>query len=277
MVDHSAQHQGPECAWALQDFNPSQDLYDVQFGFGGVGDSEVPGMSADYGMGSGNEGWELDYQEGELQEGEIAECEGQEVEWWFAPMGIQVVQGSADQRKSLGVLQTGTSTKTALVTSDRSDLRPASRRSASVQALVLRPGKRSMEKDKELMKGVRAPLATEKTVGPVQVITFLGIELDSVLMEIRLLEDKKQRCLEHLNQMLEKGKVEVRHTAFTKPFERCLPGLPSIAIDWALTGKVLPHHWVRISARLKKDLRLWRVLLNDCNGILLAGLGEQFE
>ena len=38
------------------------------------------------------------------------------------------------------------------------------------------------------------PIAQEKTVGPSQVIQFVGITLDSVRQEARLLEDKLQKC-----------------------------------------------------------------------------------
>ncbi|KAJ1088800.1 hypothetical protein NDU88_001955 [Pleurodeles waltl] len=73
-------------------------------------------------VGCGDEGWEMDYREDEL-EGEIAECEAQESEWWLAPVGIQRGQGEANQRNSLGVLQADMSTVTALAEPDPSDLR----------------------------------------------------------------------------------------------------------------------------------------------------------
>ena len=40
---------------------------------------------------------------------------------------------------------------------------------------------------------LQAPLVASKTLGPSQVLEFMGIELDSVRMETRLPEDKLTR------------------------------------------------------------------------------------
>lgn len=44
---------------------------------------------------------------------------------------------------------------------------------------------------------VKAPVVTSKTLGPSQVLEFMGIELDSTRMEVRLPEDKLQ-CTQDL-------------------------------------------------------------------------------
>ena len=41
---------------------------------------------------------------------------------------------------------------------------------------------------------VGIPIAYEKTVGPVQCLVFAGIELDTILMQLRLPGDKLQKC-----------------------------------------------------------------------------------
>ena len=45
---------------------------------------------------------------------------------------------------------------------------------------------------------LRAPLVASKTLGPSQVLEFMGIELDSSRMEARLPEDKLARTRELL-------------------------------------------------------------------------------
>jgi len=49
---------------------------------------------------------------------------------------------------------------------------------------------KDMEKIKEVFKALGVPLAEDKTIGPKQVVSYLGIELDSVAMQVRLPEEK---------------------------------------------------------------------------------------
>ena len=53
----------------------------------------------------------------------------------------------------------------------------------------------------------RMPMAEEKTFLPIQVLSFLGYELDSVKMEVRLPFDKLQKCLSHIQEFLTKPKL----------------------------------------------------------------------
>ncbi|KAJ1173603.1 hypothetical protein NDU88_005432 [Pleurodeles waltl] len=72
----------------FQDFDPSQDLFDAQFGDGGVGDGEMPGTSAYCGGVCVEPKWEFDYDKNELEEGELMEPEGGEGAWWKAPHDV---------------------------------------------------------------------------------------------------------------------------------------------------------------------------------------------
>lgn len=51
---------------------------------------------------------------------------------------------------------------------------------------------------------VGIPIAPGKTVNPTQVITFLGFELDSVAMELRLPVDKLHKCATLIKACLSK-------------------------------------------------------------------------
>lgn len=80
--------------------------------------------------------------------------------------------------------------------------------------LVGRPGsadcQQQLEEFQGLMGYLGVPLAPEKTQGPCVVLSFLGIELDSVQMEARLPGDKKRQMLLLLVELLGKAKVLVR-------------------------------------------------------------------
>lgn len=51
------------------------------------------------------------------------------------------------------------------------------------------------------------PMAPEKTVGPVTCLTFLGIELDTVMQEARLPKEKLNKCLNMICEFLQRKKV----------------------------------------------------------------------
>ena len=54
------------------------------------------------------------------------------------------------------------------------------------------------------------PIAPEKTLGPSQILSFAGIELDSCLMEARLPLDKVQKFIEIITDFLKRKKVTLQ-------------------------------------------------------------------
>ena len=58
--------------------------------------------------------------------------------------------------------------------------------------------KASLQTFSNLCKEIRVPLAKEKTEGPIQVMTYLGIELDARNQVARLPADKITKCLESI-------------------------------------------------------------------------------
>ena len=53
-------------------------------------------------------------------------------------------------------------------------------------------------------------MAEEKTFLPTQVLLFLGYELDSLKMEVRLPSDKLQKCLSLIPEFLTKPKFTLK-------------------------------------------------------------------
>jgi hypothetical protein len=54
----------------------------------------------------------------------------------------------------------------------------------------------TLETFQDVCKSWGVPLADDKTVEPVEVLTFLGVELDTIKMEMRLPQDKQIVSLE---------------------------------------------------------------------------------
>ena len=116
------------------------------------------------------------------------------------------------------------------------------------------------------------PVAENKTMGPTQVLPFLGIILDTIKREARLPADKLEKCKALITELLGSRRVRLRKLQsvlgllnFT--LSVVLPGRPFLRRMYDLTVKVQkPHHYVKISSEAKEDLKLWLTFLRDFNG-----------
>ena len=72
--------------------------------------------------------------------------------------------------------------------------------------LIIAPGKDLcklyLDRFLYICKQIGTPMAPSKTVGPVQVLTFLGIELDTIKYEACLPQEKIVKCLELIDLFL---------------------------------------------------------------------------
>jgi hypothetical protein len=116
------------------------------------------------------------------------------------------------------------------------------------------------------------PIAPEKTVGPASVMSFAGIELDSVRMEARLPFDKVTKCMNLINHFLKRKRVSLKELqsligllnfacSVVKPGRAFLRRLIDLTI-----GVKLAHHSIRLSKESKNDLHIWRSFLSGFNG-----------
>ena len=116
------------------------------------------------------------------------------------------------------------------------------------------------------------PIAPEKTVGPSNILTFAGIELDSLRMEARLPLDKSEKCKAMVSAFLRGKKVTLREI-------QSLTGLLNFACSVVVPGRAFlrrlidltkgiksAHHFVRLTKSVKADLEIWRSFLDDFNG-----------
>lgn len=116
------------------------------------------------------------------------------------------------------------------------------------------------------------PIAQEKTIGPVQVIEFMGIILDSIRMEARLPDDKIQRIKAAFSQWSTRKSCtlkELQSLIGTLNFACKVipPGRPFLQRMILLTkGIQKPHHHIKLSKGFHKDLELWQQFVNNWNG-----------
>ena len=135
-----------------------------------------------------------------------------------------------------------------------------------------------------LCKDIGAPLSAKKTVGPVNIITFLGLLLDLSRQVIMILQEKITKTLDLINQAMEskqkanknqRGKVTVKlmqqltgtlnflcraiHSG--RPFiGRMYRALATVAAGGA---KPNPSFKIRLNKGLREDLAMWKKFLGD--------------
>lgn len=120
---------------------------------------------------------------------------------------------------------------------------------------------------------INVPLALDKSEGPTEVIVFLGLELDSKEMVVRVPQEKVLEVIEKIQFVLAKEKVFLkvmqsligslsfccRAIAVGRPFCRRLIN--------ATCGVQKPYHRIRINNDVRLDLRMWLQFFQQYNGI----------
>ena len=117
------------------------------------------------------------------------------------------------------------------------------------------------------------PLADEKTVQPTEIITFLGIEFDTIAMELRLPGDKLKEIKERIICIFNSKKVTLRNL-------QSLIGLLNFACQVIVPGRAFCRrlinatcnvtkswHKIRISTAMREDLGVWLSFLENYNGV----------
>ena len=133
-------------------------------------------------------------------------------------------------------------------------------------------GKRKLDRFVTMCAEIGIPIAPEKTFPPSQVLTFLGYELDSQHMEIRLPLDKLTKCRHLIETCLKKQKIQLRDLQSiigTLNFAcgAVVPGRPFLRRLINLTvGVNKPFHYIRITAQVRDDLNTWLSFLSSHNG-----------
>ena len=116
------------------------------------------------------------------------------------------------------------------------------------------------------------PIADEKSVGSVTVLTFLGLEIDTEDMAIRIPQEKleslkadlmfyskqKRITLKNLQSLVGSlnffGKAIRSARAFNRRF-----------YDLTMKAKK-PHHFIKLNAERKADMHMWLYFLESFNG-----------
>ena len=131
---------------------------------------------------------------------------------------------------------------------------------------------RSLRLFLELCDFLGIPMAPEKTFGPSTILTFAGVELDTIRCESRLPEDKLLKCKQLIAEFIKKKKATLREL-------QSLTGVLNFACSVVVPGRCFlrrlidltiglkrPGHFVRVSKEVKADLFTWQQFFQEYNG-----------
>ena len=134
--------------------------------------------------------------------------------------------------------------------------------------------KADLEKFKMLCDDIGIPLAIDKTFDPEQIMEFLGILLNTLLMEASLPIDKIKKCRNEIMKLLAKNIRKVR----VKQLQSII-GLLNFACRVVSPGRAFLRrliditcgvrsnfHRVRITNGVREDLKMWLTFLTSFNG-----------
>ena len=131
---------------------------------------------------------------------------------------------------------------------------------------------KSLERILQAFKDLGIPVNPNKVFGPCTCLEFLGIVLDTVLMEARLSKEKIEDLKEKLQDFQGKKKVtqlEILSLVGSLSFA-CKVITPGRSFLSRLIAKAYSvqelHHLVRTSKDLREDCRIWLKFLEDWNG-----------
>ena len=120
---------------------------------------------------------------------------------------------------------------------------------------------------------LNVPLATNKTMGPLTCLEYLGIILDTEKLEARLPQEKVERICEFIRSILNKSSCTKRellqllgHLNFASRV--IVPGRSFVSYLIKLSTKVKElHFYVNLRKECRVDLQFWLKFLHSWNGI----------
>ena len=111
-------------------------------------------------------------------------------------------------------------------------------------------------------RNISISIAASKTQGPVKVIEFMGIILDSVRMEARLPANKIERLRAAFDLFQNKRALKELQSIIGTLNFACKfipPGRPFLQRMIELTRNISkPHHHIKLNAGFFKDLEMWK-------------------
>ena len=124
---------------------------------------------------------------------------------------------------------------------------------------------------KQVCDEIGMPISPDKVVWPVQVIQFLGLTIDTILMVVKVLEDKRADILKILTKMIWKRKAtSLALQALADKLNilcKAVPaGKPFIQTVNQVFAGVPQHKHINLKGDVLADMRMWKSFLVQYKG-----------
>ena len=129
---------------------------------------------------------------------------------------------------------------------------------------------RALSKLLEILERLGLPVAPEKVEGPLVCLGFLGFEVDSRAMEIRLPRSKLEEIVAMLKQWEGSSRKDLQSLVGKLSFAARVvtPGRTFMGrLFQLLRGAQRAHHRVRLSRSFQSDIRWWLTFMEEWNGV----------
>ena len=126
---------------------------------------------------------------------------------------------------------------------------------------------------REICSTLGVPLAEDKTVGPCTVLCFLGFEIDTIEMTIKIPSQKVLDIRVKLFSVLQNRKITLRQmqSLIGSLQFACRAIRPGRAfcrrLISSISGLTKPFHHVTVTKHIKADLRMWLEFFQNFNGV----------
>ena len=126
----------------------------------------------------------------------------------------------------------------------------------------------------EICKRINFPVSLEKTYWGTQLLTFLGLLIDTIQQCICIPADKLAKAIEMVDFVLNKRHRKITFhklqqlTGFLNFLCRCVvPGRTFLRRMYSLgdNPNLQPHHHIRITAECRMDMLIWKKFLSEPN------------
>jgi len=126
----------------------------------------------------------------------------------------------------------------------------------------------------EVSNEIGVPIAKDKTIGPTTVLTFLGLEINTVLMVVRIPAIKLEKLKLEILNLLKMKKIKLRNfESLIGQMSFCARAIPSARAflrrfyDLLSVIKIKkPFYKIRITNEVKSDALVWLEFLQNFNG-----------
>ncbi|KAJ8297896.1 hypothetical protein KUTeg_024427 [Tegillarca granosa] len=132
----------------------------------------------------------------------------------------------------------------------------------------------SMQLFSSMCDEIGVPLAHDKTIPPSTVLTYLGLEINTIKMTVKIPFEKLTKLKNNLCLLLNRKKCTLKELqSLVGLLNFCTRAIPPARafnrrLYDAMCGLTKHFHKVRINNDMKEDIRMWLLFLDIFNGVL---------